>query len=124
MVKLEENKSYSENCLIEKLPLPKKVYIPLAQHIGKPNSPTVKIGDQVGVGQKIASTEAAISSPIHASISGKVSAIANWPHPSVGMFKAIVIDSDNRDKLFYSRGILSNQIEKLTADESKNMVNG
>ena len=97
MVKLEESKTYTEDYRIEKLPLPKQAYIPLSQHIGKINSPTVKVGDEVFLGQLIAASEAAISSPIHASVSGRITAIQDWPHPIVGICKAMVIENDGRD---------------------------
>ncbi|MFH1578455.1 MAG: electron transporter RnfC, partial [Candidatus Omnitrophota bacterium] len=92
MVKLEEKKFYTEHCRIEKLPQPNKVYIPLSQHIGCVASPLVKPGDQVFPGQKIAGSDALVSACVHASIPGKVSAIVNWPHPVLGICKAIVID--------------------------------
>ena len=81
MVKLTENKHYTENKAIEELPVPSKVYLPLIQHIGKICNPEVKVGDTVKLGQRIASITANVSAPIHASISGVVSAIQDWPHP-------------------------------------------
>ena len=79
MVKLTENKHYSENKAIEKFPVPSKVYLPLIQHLGKICNPEVKVGDTVKLGQRIASMQANVYAPIHASISGVVSAIRDWP---------------------------------------------
>ena len=122
MVKLAENKHYSENKAIEKLPVSSKVYLPLIQHLGKVCNPEVKIGDVVTLGQKIASIEAHVYAPIHASISGKVTAIQDWPHPVLGRAKAIVIEGDNRDEI--SVFALKNQQEadKLTADDIRKIV--
>ena len=50
----------------------KTVTIPMSMHIGAPASPIVKVGDLVEVGTKIADAVGAVSSPIHASVSGKV----------------------------------------------------
>ena len=122
MVKLEENKIYTEHSGIEKLSPPRQVFIPLIQHIGKPNSPTVKVGDEVALGQQIASCDAAVSSPIHASVSGRVTAIGNWPHPTVGVCKAIVIENDGRDAVAVSRNRLTEEIERLTPDEMRRIV--
>jgi electron transport complex protein RnfC len=97
MVRLEENKHSTENKAIEKLPLPARVYIPLSQHLGKVCQALVAVGDNVSVGQKIGSVEAHVSAPIHASISGKVTAIQDWPHPVLGRCKAIAIESDSND---------------------------
>ena len=122
MVKLEENKDHTEHYRIERLPLPKHAYLPLSQHIGKINSPIIKVGDEVLLGQKIASVDAAIASPVHASISGRITAINNWPHPGIGMCKAIVIESDGKDMLSTSRQPLDKEIERLTPDEIRSIV--
>jgi len=122
MVKLEENKIYTEHYPIEKLPLPKQVYIPLIQHIGKINLPTVKVGDEVFIGQKIAASDAAISSFIHASVSGKVTAIGNWPHPTVGICKAISIENDGKERSPTVRSLTSEEIERLSSDEIRRIV--
>lgn len=63
------------------LPLPDEVFIPLQQHIGAPCEALVSKGDVVKTGQKIADSDAFVSSPIHASITGKVVAVSSFPHP-------------------------------------------
>ncbi len=83
--------------MIEKLPVPSKVYLPLIQHLGKICNPEVKVGDTVKLGQRIASIAANVSAPIHASISGKVCAIQDWPHPVLGRAKAIVLEGNGQD---------------------------
>jgi electron transport complex protein RnfC len=57
---------------VEDLPLPKSVFIPVAQHIGAPATPVVKRGDEVKVGQLIAKSSSFVSTNIHSSVSGKV----------------------------------------------------
>ncbi len=98
MVKLEEHKHQTQDKAIEKLPQTPRAYIPLSQHIGKICRPIVNVGDAVSVGQKIASQDAHVYSPIHASISGKVIAIQDWPHPVLGKCKAIVIEGDGLEE--------------------------
>ncbi len=66
-----ENK-LSADKKIEILPIPKTVFIPVAQHIGAPATPTVKRGDEVKVGQIIAKSSSFVSTNIHSSVSGKV----------------------------------------------------
>ncbi len=97
MVRLEERKHYTEDKAIEALPQPKRVYLPMSQHLGKACVPEVKPGDSVLVGQRIASVQAHVSAPIHASVSGKVAAVSDWPHPLLGRCQAVVIDSDGQD---------------------------
>jgi len=83
---------------IEKAPLPQKVHIPIQQHIGAPCSPTVNKGDKVLVGQVIASSKSFVSAPIHATISGKVTAIGPYPHPLGRDVVAVEIESDGQDQ--------------------------
>lgn len=55
---------------------PKRVYIPLSQHVGKPASPTVNVGDKVKAGNVIAVTDKnALGTTMHASIDGTVAEI-------------------------------------------------
>lgn len=56
----------------EKMPLPRKVYISMVQHIGAPCEPLVAVGDHVKACQIIGDSPAPVSAPIHASASGKV----------------------------------------------------
>lgn len=59
----------------EVLPLPKKVSIPLQQHIGAPASALVAKGDRVKVGQLIAQSAGFVSANVHSSVSGTVESI-------------------------------------------------
>ncbi|MBR6736117.1 MAG: electron transport complex subunit RsxC, partial [Oscillospiraceae bacterium] len=75
---------------------PKQVVIPMQQHIGSPCTPLVKVGDYVLRGQKIGDGEG-LCVPVHASVSGTVSAVEMRPHPSLGSVMAVVIDNDFQD---------------------------
>jgi electron transport complex protein RnfC len=79
------------------MPLPQKVVIPLNQHTGVPAEPTVAVGDEVKVGQKIGEAQGYISVPVHASISGQVIAIEPHLHPLGGKLPAIIIEGDGQD---------------------------
>ena len=57
---------------IEVLPPPEAVVIPLSQHLGVPSKVLVNKGDEVKVGQPIATSEGFVSTNIHSSVSGKV----------------------------------------------------
>ena len=56
----------------EVMPIPDIVKISMSQNIGAPCKPLVKKGDLVKFGQKIGDTDAFVSVPVHASVSGKV----------------------------------------------------
>ena len=70
------------------------VTIPMQMHIGTPAKPIVKMGDLVKVGTKIAEADGEISSPIYASVSGKVAKIIDYVTSSGATVPAVVITSD------------------------------
>lgn len=78
------------------MPSPDTVYIPLSQHIGAPCEPRVSVGDQVFVGTVIGDSDAAVSAPIHSSVSGTVKEIADKDFGGRTV-KCIVIESDGKD---------------------------
>lgn len=65
----------TKNCATATMGIPSKMVIPMVQHLGAPCQPVVKKGDAVKVGQVIGDTEAFVSSPIHSSVSGTVTAV-------------------------------------------------
>jgi hypothetical protein len=52
----------------------------------------VKAQDEVLRGQCIGACAAEVSARVHASLSGKVLAIEDWPHPTLGYAKTVVIE--------------------------------
>ncbi|MCX7661663.1 MAG: electron transporter RnfC, partial [Candidatus Omnitrophica bacterium] len=69
MVRVKEYKGFTEDKKIEPLPFPKKVFIPLSQHLGRPAELQVRLEEEIEEGQLIARSSANISSNIHSSIS-------------------------------------------------------
>ena len=89
-----EHKEPTESKAIERMPLPTRVVIPLQQHTGAMCEPVVKVGDEVKEGQKIGAARGFVSAPVHASISGVVTAIDSFPHPVMSApVLSIVIES-------------------------------
>lgn len=84
----------TEHCRIETLPPPKTVEIPLAQHIGAPCTPLVKVGDTVTAGQKIGDCAGGLTCPVHASVSGVVKAIEKRATTSGTTVECVVIEND------------------------------
>ena len=97
---LPDNKHQSTGKPVEQALLPKRLILPLQQHIGEIAEPLVAVGDKVFKGQMIAKPQGYISSPIHASSSGTVLEIAELaiPHPSGLSAPCIVIETDGRDE--------------------------
>lgn len=77
---------------------PKLVSIAMSQHIGKPCTPLVKIGDRVTLGQKIGDGQG-LCVPVHASVSGTVVAVEMRPTPAGTNGMCVVIENDGRDTL-------------------------
>ena len=73
---------------------PKSVTIPLAMHIGAPAKPVVKVGDEVRIGDLIGEADGFVSAPVHASISGKVTAVAPIWATNGSSVTAVPIESD------------------------------
>ncbi len=114
-----DSKSYAENAAIETMPLPKKVVIPLSQHIGAPAKPCVKVGDEVLVGQVIAEAGGFVSIPMHASISGKITKIDLFDHPSGIKSPAIEITGNGEDNWVK---LSDDNVETLSVDELKKRI--
>ena len=72
----------------------KAVTIPMSMHIGAPATPTVKVGDVVAIGDRIAECGGFVSVPMHASVSGKVVKITEVLLSSGAKCPAVVIESD------------------------------
>ena len=80
--------------------LPKRLIVPLRQHIGEPAKPAVRVGDLVLKGQLIAHAEGFVSAALHAPSSGKITDIDDYPvpHPSGLSAPCIVIETDGEDR--------------------------
>jgi electron transport complex protein RnfC len=116
-----DSKRYTSGKPIEVMPPPERVIIPVRQHIGTPCVPIVKKGDKVKKGQVIASSDAFVSSPIHASISGTVVDVCDHPHAVFGKCLSIIIESDGLDE--WADGILTNRNwEDLQISELRELI--
>ena len=73
---------------------PSSVTLPMSMHIGAPARPIVKVGDLVKVGTPIAEAGGAVSSPIFATVSGKVAKISDILLSSGATVPAVTIESD------------------------------
>ena len=95
-----EFKDFTAEKVIESLPPPEKVIIPLLQHFGKPAKPLVQKGDQVLLGQKIGEGQTLFSASVHSSVSGKVISVDNYNHPGGNPIPAVSITNDSQDHPF------------------------
>ncbi len=93
-----DKKELSKDAAITPASAPDMVVIPLSQHIGAPCNAQVEIGQEVKAGQVVGSAEAFVSAPVHASVSGKVVAIGEFPNAMGRMVLSIVIENDKKDE--------------------------
>ena len=83
----------TENCETVKMPVPKRVFVSMSQHIGAPAKACVKKGDVVAVGDVIGTAGGFISAPVHSPVSGKVFGLDEI-RLSNGKAQVVVIDTD------------------------------
>lgn len=109
-VKLPHHKNTAGNAP-ERIATPAQVTIPMSMHIGIPAVPVVEAGDAVKVGQLIGKAGGFVSSPVYASVSGKVTGIDNFMIASGDYVQAVTIASDGRRELF--EGIAPPEVHDL-----------
>ncbi|MCB1889591.1 MAG: electron transport complex subunit RsxC [Rhodocyclaceae bacterium] len=97
----EGHKTLSNACAIEVMPLPDRLVLPLAQHIGAPGRVIVAPGDRVLRGQILAEAAGVVSAPLHAPASGRILDIGDYPvpHPSGLTAPAVILEPDGRDEV-------------------------
>lgn len=91
------------------------VCIPLDMHIGAPSVPVVKRGDHVRIGQLIGEAQGTFGVPVHASVSGKVTAVGPIQQFSAKASACITIENDFADEWVELKGYGS--VESIPADE-------
>ncbi len=114
------NKQFTEKLPIEVMPAPKEVVLPMSMHIGAPAVPDVNVGDHVLLGQVVGKAGGFVSSNIHASVSGTVTAVE--PRLTSGGRKemCVVIENDFKDERCES--FKENDVEKLTSEDIMKII--
>ena len=93
----EENKITSSKA-IKRMPVPKVVYVPIAQHIGIPSEIIVNVKDKVEIGQVIAKSGGFVSSNIHTPVAGTVTKLDMIVDTSGYKKQCIVIRTDQKNE--------------------------
>lgn len=94
------HRKHTAECESVRMPVPETVTLSMGQHIGPPCKPTVKVGDCVAVGQIVGDSEAFLSAPVHASVSGEVTAITTIQMPAGHTVEAVVIKADGEQRVY------------------------
>ena len=93
-----DKKELAKDRAIKVAQAPKQVVIPLSQHIGAPCKPAVEIGQQVKKGEGVGTPQGFVSAPVHASVSGKVVSIGDFPLATGKMTLSVVIENDFQEE--------------------------
>ena len=122
-INLPHNKNTAQSAA-EMLPVPTEVHIPMSMHIGAPAKPVVHAGDDVKAGQLIGEADGLISSPVHASVSGKVKSINDKGFISGLNSVSVTIESDGRSDAYveFRKPIVTNLQQFLGAVRDSGVV--
>jgi Na+-translocating ferredoxin:NAD+ oxidoreductase subunit C len=117
----DDAKALSKACETVSMPLPPEVILPVRQHIGAPAKVIVEKDQHVKKGQMVAEPGGFVSSPVHASLSGKIKAIEPRLTPSGMKVLSVVIESDGLDE--WAEGLDTlRDISDLSPEQLRNLV--
>jgi electron transport complex protein RnfC len=122
-VTLRQHKKETTQHHVQPAAVPKRLILPLHQHIGHPAEPVVGIGDKVFKSQLIARAVSDISAAVHASSSGTVVDICDHdiPHPSGLKAPCIIIETDGFD-LSRRATSRSHNLSDLSPQQVRNII--
>ena len=112
----EENKHYTANKPIRRLPFPPELVIPLAQHTGAPSVPLVHPGQEVVRGEPIAKAGGFVSVPQHAPATGIIKGITLMPTAKGPRTPSIILKvypGDSQEVRFYEE----RDLDRMTRQE-------
>jgi Na+-translocating ferredoxin:NAD+ oxidoreductase subunit C len=90
----DEHKERTEHLPTERMPFVDRYVLPLAQHLGAPSKPVVKVGELVTRGQLLAEPGGFVSTSLHSPVTGKVVAFGKRRLPNGTMGDAFEIEAD------------------------------
>lgn len=101
------NKTQSSETPILAAAMPSKLVIPLHQHVGNIARPVVSVGEHVLKGQVIGKADGRLSSAVHASTSGTITAISysKVAHPSGMDDLCVTLIPDGKDEWVENLGV-------------------
>jgi Na+-translocating ferredoxin:NAD+ oxidoreductase subunit C len=112
----EDNKHYTANKPIRRLPFPPELVIPLAQHTGAPSQLVVHPGQEVLRGQLIAKAGGFVSVPQHAPATGVVKRLDFMPTAKGPKTRSVIIEvypGDSQEVRYFE----PRDVDKMTPKE-------
>ncbi len=113
----DDSKSLSNTCKITEMPVPAVVVLPVSQHIGAPANVIVEKGQKVKIGEVVAEAGGFVSAPVHATVSGTVTAIEPRNTPSGKKLPCVVIESDKENS--WASGLNTKQDVSALSNKEK-----
>jgi electron transport complex protein RnfC len=97
---LDGHKADTERIPIRTAPIPERLILPLAQHVGQPSAPVISPGSRVRKGEVLARAAGYVSAALHAPTSGRVRDIGVHAviHPGGLRLPCIEIEPDGEDR--------------------------
>jgi len=124
-------KGLAADSVIEVLPTPAAVTIPMSQHIGAPCEPLTKPKQELAIGDLIGESKSFISAPIHASINGTAGMLCSVTLPTGKRVKAVPVKaSENQPdptelyKDFFGGDWPTSGLEQYTPEQITEAVKG
>jgi len=90
-----ERKTATAGLAVETMPVPDELELILGQHIGAPCAPTVAVKDEVREGMVIGEVAKGLGVPLHAPVSGAVTALGQSAHPMRVSVPSLTIKTDH-----------------------------
>lgn len=112
----EENKHFTANKPIRRLPFPPELVLPLSQHFGAPSEPLVHPAQEVVRGEPIAKAAGFMSVPLHAPATGKIKRIELMPTAKGPRTLSIILEvypGDSQEVRYYQE----RDVDSMTAKE-------
>lgn len=97
-VHIPDEKPLAKAARVAELPAPTEVAVAMKQSVGRPAIPCVEVGDDVARGQLIGRADGEVSSNVFASISGKVTKIAELENECGCRDTYVVIEGDGEGR--------------------------
>ncbi|MFC1650110.1 electron transport complex subunit RsxC [Candidatus Latescibacterota bacterium] len=117
----DDSKSLSNTCEIVKMPVPSVVVLPVSQHIGAPAKVIVEKGQTVSKGEIVAEAGGFVSAPVHATVSGTVTAVEPRNTSSGRKISCVVIESDGEER--WADGLNSKQdISSISVKDKLDLI--
>jgi len=112
----EENKHYTANKPIQRLPFPPQLVLPLSQHAGGPSELLVRTGQEVVRGEPIAKATGFVSVPLHAPATGTIKRVELMPTTKGPRTPSVILDvypGDSQEVRYYQE----RDVDKMTPKE-------